>query len=129
MSTEPRSLRAQITVLGLFFALRTVFQAWALVLGPVPGLHDSSPLWPNLIAYGFAAPWTAYLIWKRNPRARMAAYVFLTFDILRAARWDTWVPVVVDLAALAYLQTPTMRRVYPSMWSRGRDMLTRAVGR
>ena len=90
------------------------------------GLSDRATavdeLWPpglpNFPAYAVASPLAGSLLWRRKPRARLASYVFMTFDIVRTARLARWLPIVIAIAIILYLQTPAMRRLYPSMWSR-----------
>jgi len=93
-------------------------QVWAYLVAPLPLMNYGPPAWPNLPAYGVAAPLAGYLLWRRQPRARLACYVFLTFDILRSARHAHWLPLLLDVALILLLQTPPMRRLYPSLWSR-----------
>lgn len=81
-------------------------------------MNYGPPLWPNFPAYLIAGPLVAYLLWRRRPRARLAAYVYLAFDMLRSARLGHWLPLMLDAAIILYLQTPAMRRLYPSLWSR-----------
>ncbi|MFQ5873031.1 MAG: hypothetical protein ACE5JL_04430, partial [Dehalococcoidia bacterium] len=92
------------------------------LVAPLPLLNYGPPLWSSFLAYAVGAPYVGYLLWRRNPRARLAVYVFLTFDILRSVRLAHWLPIAIDLAIILYLQTPAMRRLYPSMWSRRKAM-------
>lgn len=124
-----RRQRVDVALLALSFVVRAPLQALPLVAGLLPGSNEASALGPSLVAYGVAAPWIAFLLWRHRPRARLAAYVFLAFDSERAVRHAHWLLLVPDLAVLAYLQTPAMRQIYPSMWSRGRRFLGRASGR
>lgn len=129
MAIATRRPRVDVALLTAFFAAHAPLQAWAYLVRPLPGLNEDPSLWPGLLAYGVTAPGIGYLLWTRKPRARLAAYVFLAFDALRAFRDAHWIPLVLDLAVLAYLQTPAMRQYYPSMWSRGRGFLSRATRR
>lgn len=113
---ESRSLDVFFIVFYLVAALP--LQGWAYLAAPLPFMNFGPPLWPNVPAYMVAAPLVGYLLLGGSPRARLAAYVFLTFDILRSWRLAHWLPLAFDVAILLYLQTPRMRRIYPSMWSR-----------
>jgi hypothetical protein len=66
-----------------------------------------------LIIYVIVAPLIGLLLLFRHRRARFAAYVFLTMDIVRSAVSGAWPFLALDLAVLLFLQTPMMRRVYP----------------
>ncbi len=100
-------------------------QLAAALAGPFPLLNCAHG-WTSALAYGVAAPWVALLLWRRTPRARMAAYVFLTFDVVRSASLGHPLPLALALALVLYLQTPPLRRLYPSMWSRARAWRRRA---
>jgi hypothetical protein len=69
----------------------------------------------NYVAYGLAAPYVAWLVRHRHPRARFAAYVFLTHEAVRGLHLHRW-----DAAALAglwilLLQLPAARRWLPTL--------------
>ncbi len=117
--------RLDVALLALYLAAGLPLQVWSLWGTPVPGFSYGSLSWPSFAAYGIGGPVTAYLLWTASPRARLAAYVFFTFDVLRSIRLAHWVPMALDLAAVVYLQTPAMRAVYPSMWSRRRALWAR----
>lgn len=106
--------------------------AAALVLGPalqagtLAGLHvlGAAPGRPwGWVAYGLAAPWVALLLWRRHPRGRFAAYVFLSHEILRGVHFHRGDAVLVALAAIGLLQLPSARRWAPSL--RPADVLAR----
>ncbi len=109
--------RADITLIVLYLLASFLLQLWALVWGPLPWMNYGHG-WGSNLAYGVGAPITAYLMWRRSRRARLAAYTFLSFDAMRSIRLDHWLPFVLSLLIILYLQTPAMRRIYPSMWSR-----------
>ena len=109
----------------LYVALALPVQVWAALEGPLPRLNYGHG-WASAVAYGIGAPCVAYLLWCRRPRARMAAYIFLAFDAARSVRLGDRLPVAIDLALLLYLQSPPLRRLYPSMWSRTRPARRRA---
>lgn len=118
MTTLLSPFRSDVALMGLYFLLGLPFQGWSYFVAPIPFMNYGPPAWPNFLPYGVAGPLAAYLLWYRKPRARFAAYCFLTFDILRSMRLGHWVPLALDIAIILYLQTPAMRYLYPSMWSR-----------
>lgn len=69
----------------------------------------------NWIAYGLAAPWVATLLWRGHPRARFAAYVFLSHEALRGLHFRRWDAVLVAAAWILLLQLPSARRYLPSL--------------
>jgi hypothetical protein len=81
----------------------------------------------NYLAYGLAAPWVAWLVWGRRPRARFAAYVFLTHEAWRGVQFRRLDAVVIALLWVLLLQLPAARRWMPSLhpaemrarWRRG----------
>ena len=105
--------------LVLLLSVAPVLEVWAVVTGSLPGLNYGNGS-TGLLAYCVAAPWAAYALSRRLPRARMAAYVFATFDAVRSIQLGHPLPLAVDIAIVLYLQTPAMRALYPSMWSRAR---------
>jgi hypothetical protein len=64
---------------------------------------------------GLAAPVIAFLLWRRHPRARFAAYVFLSVVALRGARARHWVAFTFAALAVALMQTPASRRAWPPL--------------
>jgi hypothetical protein len=77
----------------------------------------------NWLAYGLAAPYVAALLWRRHPRARFAAYVFLTHETVRGAHFHQRAAVAVAVAGVLLLQLPAARRWAPSL--RPAEMRTR----
>lgn len=118
--------RADVALMVLYLGMALPLQAWASLMGPLPWMNYGHG-WASTLAYGVGAPVVAYLLWRRSPRARLAAYVFLSIDGLRSARLAHWLPLALDLAIILYLQTPAMRRLYPSMWSRAGAALARGL--
>jgi hypothetical protein len=114
----PQALRPDVASIALYLLAGLPLQWWAYFLEDIPFMNYGPPAWPNFPAYFLAGPLAACLLWRRSPRAGLATYTFLTFDILRSARLAHWLPLVLDIAIILYLQTPAMRRMYPSMWSR-----------
>ena len=100
--------------LTVFFGLRGVLASVGFALG-LPWLTHQPPDWRTLLIYGCGAAYIGYLCWRQSPRARFAAYVFLTVDIVRAGRGNHWGTVVIDLVILSILQLPWVRAVYPSI--------------
>ena len=64
---------------------------------------------------GLAAPVVAWLLWRRHPRARFAAYVLLSVVALRGLVTRDWVVVGVAAGAIALLQLPSAARVWPRL--------------
>lgn len=120
-----REWRADVALLALYLAASLPLHLWGIWGGPLAGLNYGSTGWASFSAYAVGGPVVAYLLWTGNPRARLAAYVFFTFDVLRSIRLAHWVPMAVGVAWVLYLQTPAMRAVYPSMWSRRRALWDR----
>lgn len=120
MKALGREARGDVALIVLYLAAALPLQVWALLAGPVPWMnygHGSV----STFVYGIGAPLVAYLLSRRRPRARMAAYIWLSFDAIRSARLAHGLPLALDLAIILYLQAPPMRRLYPSLWSRRRS--------
>lgn len=81
----------------------------------------------NYLAYGLAAPYVAWLVWRRHPRARFAAYVFLTHEAVRGLHGHRRDAVAVALAWVLLLQLPAARRWLPSL--RPAEIVARWRGR
>ncbi len=64
---------------------------------------------------GLAAPVIALLLWRRHPRARFAAYVFLSVVALRGALTRHWAALAFAALAVALLQTPAARGAWPRL--------------
>ncbi len=105
--------------LVLLLAVAPPLEVSAAAAGPLPALNFGYGF-AGALAYGLVAPWVAILLWRRSARARMAAYVFLTFDAVRSVWLAHPLPLALDAAVVLYLLTPAMRAAYPSMWSRTR---------
>ena len=69
----------------------------------------------SYVAYGLAAPYVAWLVWRRHPRARFAAYVFLTHEALRGVHLRRWDAVALAALWILLLQLPAARRWLPSL--------------
>lgn len=111
--------RPDVGLIVLYLALALPLELWAALERPLPWLNYGYG-WASGVAYGIGAPVAAYLLWRRSGRARLAAYVFFTFDAVRSIRLGHPLPLALDVATVLYLQTPPMRRLYPSMARRAR---------
>lgn len=67
------------------------------------------------------APVVAWLLWRRHPRARFTAYVFLSVLAARGLLMPSWALVLFALAAIGSLQLPAARRFWPRL-TRGRPL-------
>ena len=65
-----------------------LLQALSLAGLRVAGFAPDRP-W-NYIAYGLFAPYVAWLVWHRHPRARFVAYVFFTHEAVRGVHFHRW---------------------------------------
>ncbi len=117
MIAAPSGRRLDVALLALYFGAGVPLQLWSAVVGPPP-LMNYGPDAVNAMVYALLGPWVATLLWRRAARARTSVYMFCTFDALRSLRLAHWLPALLDVLIVAYLQTPAMRRVYPSLWSR-----------
>ena len=102
-----------ITALALALFLAPALQAASLAgLRPLNFAPDRP--W-NYFAYGLAAPYVGVLLWRRHPRCRFAAYVFLSHEILRGLHFRHWDAVILTVVWIALLQLPAARRYAPSL--------------
>jgi hypothetical protein len=63
----------------------------------------------------------AWLLWRQHPRARFAAYIFLSAVGLRSAMGGSWTAFFFAVALLVLLQTPAAQGAWPRLtwrWSR-----------
>lgn len=116
-----------IVMLATWLALAPVLQALSLAGLRVANFAPDRP-W-NYVAYGLAAPYVAWLVWRRHPRARFAAYVFLTHETWRGVHFHRRDAVAIAALWVLLLQAPAARRWMPSlrpaeMRARWRRMLT-----
>jgi hypothetical protein len=71
--------------------------------------------WPSVVV----APVVAWLLWRRHPRARFAAYIFLSVLTARGLLSDAWPLTLFALGAIVALQLPAAHRVWPRLtWGR-----------
>ena len=118
----PRPLA--VTALAATLALAPVLQVASLAGLRALNFAPDRP-W-NYLAYGLAAPYVAVLLWRRHPRARFAAYIFLSHETLRGLHFHRWDSVLVALAGIVLLQLPAARHYLPSV--RPSDIRSRLLG-
>jgi hypothetical protein len=71
----------------------------------------------------------AWLLWRQHPRARFAAYIFLSAIALRSAMGGSWAAFVFAVALLVLLQTPAAQGAWPRLtWRWSRRPLTASEG-
>ena len=68
--------------------------------------------WDGFV-YLLIAPVVGVLMLRRHERARFSVYVFLSCEILRAARIHSWPLGLLSVAFILYLQLPAARRFHP----------------
>lgn len=102
-----------VWLLVAWLALAPVLQALSLAGLRVANFAPDRP-W-NYVAYGLAAPYVAWLVWRRQSRARFAAYVFLTHEAVRGIHFHRRDAVVVAALWVLLLQLPAARRFMPSL--------------
>jgi hypothetical protein len=104
---------AVVRLLVTWLALAPVLQALSLAGFRVANFAPDRP-W-NYVAYGLAAPYVAWLVWRRKPRARFAAYVFLTHEAVRGLHFHRRDAVAIAALWVLLLQLPAARRFMPSL--------------
>ena len=102
-----------VRLLAAWLALAPVLQALSLVGLRAANFAPDRP-W-NYLAYGLAAPYVAWLVWHRHPRARFAAYVFLTHEAVRGIHFHRPGAVAIAVLWVLLLQLPAARRFLPSL--------------
>jgi hypothetical protein len=112
---DPRAARRPgiASALTLWLGLTPLLQLASLVGLRIGNFAPDRP-W-NYVAYGLAAPYVAWLVWHGRPRARFAAYVFLTHEAVRALHFHRRDAVAVAALWVLLLQLPTARRWMPSL--------------
>jgi hypothetical protein len=68
--------------------------------------------WDGFV-YFVIAPVVGTLMLRRHERARFSVYVFLSCEILRAIRIQSWLLGLLSAVAILYLQLPAARRFHP----------------
>jgi hypothetical protein len=114
-----------IAALAAWLALAPALQALSAAGLRLGNFAPDRP-W-NYLAYGLAAPYVAWLVWHRHPRARFAAYVFLTHEAVRGLHFHRRDAVALAALWVLLLQLPGVRRWLPSLrpaemrarWRRG----------
>ena len=61
------------------------------------------------------APVVTWLLWRRHPRARFTAYIFLSVLLARALLIASWPLALFALGAIGALQLPAARRTWPRL--------------
>jgi hypothetical protein len=107
----PRPIVVRLLVLWL--ALAPMLQALSLAGLRVGNFAPDRP-W-NYLAYGLAAPWVAWLVWRGRPRARFATYVFLSHEAVRGLHFHRRDAVAIAVLWVLLLQLPAARRYMPSL--------------
>lgn len=104
---------AIVVALAVALALAAVLQAASLLGLRVANFAPDRP-W-NYVAYGLAAPYVAWLLWRRHPRARFASYVFFTHEAARGWHFGHRDAVAAAVVGVLLLQLPSARRWAPSL--------------
>ncbi len=103
----------------LYFFLGAFLQLYAYLKG-TEILNYGTPSIRNFIIYCGFSPMVGYFLWIKNRRARFAAYIFLTMEIVRSIRGGDPLPLSIAALAILTLQTARMRKVYPSLLKKGK---------
>jgi hypothetical protein len=69
---------------------------------------------------GAGALVAAWLLWRRHPRARFAAYVLCSLVLVRGALAQDWWRALFGLVAILALQLPAARAAWPRIGVRMR---------
>jgi hypothetical protein len=102
-----------VWALAVWLGAAPLLQALSLTGLRVAAFAPDRP-W-NYVAYGLLAPYVAWLVWRRHPRARFAAYVFLAHEAVRGAHLHRWDAVLLAGLFILLLQLPAARRWLPSL--------------
>lgn len=113
-------------LVAAYFLAMPVLQAVSFLTG-TEFLNYGAQSWRHFVIYGVAAPWVGYLCLVRSPRARLAAYIFLSVDIFRSLAAAHFLPAALDGGLLLYLQTRHMRKSFLPM--NGSEMHARLMAR
>ena len=62
-----------------------------------------------------AATLLAWLLWRRHPRARFAAYIFFSALALRGVTREGWPMLAFAVAGVLVMQTPTALAAWPRL--------------
>ena len=110
MSRRPPRI---VRMLAAWLALAPLLQGLSLAGLRLGNFAPDRP-W-NYLVYGLVAPYVAWLVWRRPVRARFAAYVFLTHEILRGVHFHRRDAVAIAAVWVLLLQLPAARRWMPSL--------------
>jgi hypothetical protein len=102
-----------VAMLAVWLALAPLLQGLSLAGFRLGNFAPDRP-W-NYVVYGLVAPYVAWLVWRRAARARFAAYVFLTHEILRGVHFHRRHAVAIAGLWVLLLQLPAARRWMPSL--------------
>jgi hypothetical protein len=102
-----------VLALAAWLALAPVLQLASLAGLRIGNFAADRP-W-SYVAYGLAAPYLAWLVWRRHPRARFATYVFLTHEAVRGLHLRRWEAVLLAGFWILLLQLPAARRWLPPL--------------
>ena len=102
-----------VRLLVVWLALAPLLQLLSLAGFRIGNFAPDRP-W-NYLAYGLAAPYVAWRVWHRQPRARFASYVFLTHEAVRGIHFHRRDAVAIAALWVALLQLPAARRFMPSL--------------
>ena len=103
-----------LSILTLILLASPVIHAGAWLLR-TRWLNFGSPKLWDAFVYFLIAPIVGMLMLRRHERARFSVYVFLSCEILRAARIHSLALGLMAVAFLVYLQTAAARRYHPSV--------------
>lgn len=107
----------EAVLICLYFFLSAFLQLYAYLKG-IKILNFGSSSLRNFIIYCGFSPLAGYLLWVKSGRARFAAYIFLTMEIVRSVQEGHALPLSIAALAILALQTKRMRKIYPSMLKR-----------
>jgi hypothetical protein len=117
MTNHSKSRPPEAVLICIYFFLAAFLQVYAYHKG-MEILNYGAPSIRNFVIYCGFSPLAGYLMWTGRRRARFAAYVFLTMEIVRSIRWGHPLPLLIAVIFILTLQTGRMREAYPSMLKR-----------
>jgi hypothetical protein len=111
---KPPSRPLGLWILTIVLLASPMIHAGALLLRTRWLNFGSLRVWDAFV-YFLIAPIVGVLMLRRHERARFSVYVFLSCEILRAARIHSLALGLIAVASLVYLQTRAARRWHPSV--------------
>jgi hypothetical protein len=116
MESEIAEMRRPVGLWVLTVALLAspAFHALALVRNAHWLNFGSHNPWDSFV-YFIIAPVVGWLMLRRHERARFSVYVFLSCEILRAIRIQSWLLGLLAAGSILYLQLPAPRRFHSSV--------------